>query len=69
MDREDLETLMIELSGRENLWGKTKQMFLRTEQLSRSYDWVLKVHQLENLPLTKVTFPRLTMILSYSWRT
>ena len=39
---EDLPTLTVQLSGREKLWGKTKEMFLQTEQLARNYDWVLK---------------------------
>ena len=39
---EDLPTLTVQLAGRENLWGKTKEMFLQTEQLARNYDWVLK---------------------------
>ena len=30
------------LSGRETLWGKTKEMFLQTELLASNYDWVLK---------------------------
>ena len=39
---ENLPTLTVKLSGREKLWGKTKEMFLQTEQLARNYDWVLK---------------------------
>ena len=39
---EDLPTLTVKLSGRETLWGKTKKMFLQTDQLARNYDWVLK---------------------------
>ena len=38
----DLPSLTVRLSGRETLWGKTKEMFLQTEQLAGQYDWVLK---------------------------
>ena len=38
----ELASLTVTLSGRETLWGKTKEMFLQTEQLATSYDWVLK---------------------------
>ena len=38
----DLPTLTVQLSGRETLWGKTKEMFLQTEHLATNYDWVLK---------------------------
>ena len=41
-ETEDLPTLTVNLSGRETLWGKTKEMFLQTSELAVHYDWVLK---------------------------
>ena len=41
-ETEDLSTLTVKLSGRDKLWGKTKEMFLQTSELVENYDWVLK---------------------------
>ena len=42
-ETEDLPAITVKLSGRDNLWGKTKEMFLKIERISKNYDWVLKV--------------------------
>ena len=44
-DLEDpsLPTMVVDLSGRDKLWGKTKMMFDKTANYSMEFDWILKV--------------------------
>ena len=44
-DLEDpsLPTMVVDLSGRDKLWGKTKLMFDKTANYSMEFDWILKV--------------------------
>ena len=48
-DKEDkdtnLTTMIINLEGRDKLWGKTKTMFNNSFNESDLFDWVLKVSQ------------------------
>ena len=64
----DLPTLVVKLSGRETLWGKTKKMFLQTEHLATNYDWVLKVKPGQGWCLIPLVVCRRTMTPSSSWR-
>ena len=43
VEDDSLPSIAVNLTGREKLWGKTKQMFMMASNLSAEFDWVLKV--------------------------